>query len=47
MTNDQRLKIISSIKQLLSLVAENAAPKMLVAIAAVMIELGRLEDLLV
>jgi len=46
-TNNQRLKIISSIKQLLSLVGENAAPKTLTAVAAVIIELGRLEDLLI
>jgi hypothetical protein len=46
MTNDQRLKIVASIKQLLSLVAENATPKMLTVIAAIIIELSRLEDLL-
>ena len=46
MTNDQRFKVISSVKQLLSLVAEDAAPKTLVAIAAAIIELSRVEDLL-
>jgi hypothetical protein len=46
MTNDQRLQIITSVKQLLSLIAENAEARMLTAIAAVIIELGRLEDLL-
>jgi hypothetical protein len=30
MTNDQRLEVISTVKQLLGLVGENAAPKTLV-----------------
>ena len=46
MTNDQRLKVISTVKQLLGLVGENAAPKTLVPIASAIIELGRVEDLL-
>jgi len=46
MTNDQRLKVISTVKQLLGLVGENAAPKTLVPIASAIIELGRIEDLL-
>ena len=46
MTNDQQLKIISTVKQLLGLVGENAAPKTLVLIATAIIELGRVEDLL-
>jgi hypothetical protein len=46
MTNDQRLKVISSVKQLLGLVGEEAAPKTLVAIAAAIVELSRVEDLL-
>jgi len=44
MTNDQRLKVISTVKQLLGLVGENAAPKTLVPIASAIIELGRVED---
>src|SRR5262249_12120930 len=43
-TNDQRLKIIASVKQLLSLAGENAAPKTQHAVASVIIELTRLED---
>ena len=43
MTNDQRLKVISTVKQLLGLVGENAAPKTLVPIASAIIELGRVE----
>jgi len=46
MTNDQRLKVISSVKQLLGLLGENAAPKTLFPIASAIIELGRVEDLL-
>jgi hypothetical protein len=46
MTNDQRLKVISSVKQLLGLLGENAAPQMLVPIATAIIQLGRVEDLL-
>jgi hypothetical protein len=46
MTNDQRLKVISSVKQLLSLVGEDAEPKTVVAIAAAIIALSRVEDLL-
>jgi len=46
MTNDQRLMIVTSVKQLLSLAGENAAPKTLSLIAAAIIELSRLEDLL-
>ena len=44
LTNDQRLKIIESIKQLLSLAAENAAPKTQTIVAGVIVELTRLED---
>ena len=47
MTNDQRLKVIATVKQLLGLVGENAVPKTLVPIASAIIELGRVEDLLV
>jgi len=43
-TNDQRLKLIASVKRLLSLAAENAAPKTQAVIASVIIELARLED---
>jgi len=46
MTNDQRLKVISTVKQLLGLLGENAAPQMLVPIATAIIQLGRVEDLL-
>jgi hypothetical protein len=46
MTNDQRLMVISSVKQLLGLLGENAAPQMLVPIATAIIQLGRVEDLL-
>jgi len=46
MTNDQRLKIVTSVRQLLSLAGENAAPETLSVIAAAIIELSRLEDLL-
>jgi len=38
--------IVTSVKQLLSLAGENAAPKTLSLIAAAIIELSRLEDLL-
>lgn len=44
MTNDQRLKILASIKLLLSLAGENAAPKTQAVVAGVIIELIRLED---
>jgi hypothetical protein len=46
MTNNQRVNVISSIKQLLGLVGENAAPQTMTAVVAVIIELSRLEDLL-
>ena len=46
MTNDQRLKIVTSVKQLLGLAGENAAPEMISVIAAAIIHLSRVEDLL-
>jgi hypothetical protein len=47
MTNNQRLKVISSVKQLVGLLGEDAESKTLVGIAAAIIELSRLEDLLI